>query len=560
MPISDILKDLTTSQSFDAASELERSFKKFSKQVNNAQNESNPSVIHSSSLDGVSRLNKSMPSSSPYDQFPQLGGFSHSSCNDDGERRRSGCQPLWTGTTRCPPRKPGTANDAVFQVTKAYFVAMIYSGAAGNGNTAWLVSKEMWVSNLIDRAWKIMATRMGRNTGRKDHDAAAEPPREEARLLFDIMKDWRSRAVQAVRRLVGGYYPWSECKTPEDVRQLCKDLLKDDCFTCLERTAEPPRGRFCAHIISSALRQIYWNSTNMGLALHAHTQELFDSLPAAAVVFACTCVDHTIREYKSGYFSHTNFEGPAVNATQTRFRNTFDNQSDARKSLQRILLLRRIHKQTNMKRLCAKWKVDEVADAVNDSVADPYSKSIDDLPLHELGGGEEGEDVSVNQCHDRDSHSSKSCDLSLKNRKPVDDEDVGEDVEDGTPSLIKSENTDRVETDGESGDFPIKGPFDIEITREGKMASNATIVNQWTWGDMWGFLETPEVGRSKWTSSSDPNDPTDKVISNKEEYSRFLLWVKDEKGKHRMTPSRVERESDAIPSEPSDSRNYNLNP
>ena len=68
------------------------------------------------------------------------------------------------------------------------------------------------------------------------------------------------------------------------------------------------------------------------------------------------------------------------------------------------------------------------------------------------------------------------------------------------------------------------------------------------------------MGRSKWTSSSDPNDPTDKVISNEEEYSRFLLWVKDEKGKHRMTPSRVERESDAIPSEPSDSRNYNLNP
>lgn len=71
-----------------------------------------------------------------------------------------------------------------------------------------------------------------------------------------------------------------------------------------------------------------------------------------------------------------------------------------------------------MKRLCAKWKVDEVADAVNDSVADPYSKSIDDLPLHELGGGEEGEDVSVNQCHDRDSHSSKSCDLSVWSWKP----------------------------------------------------------------------------------------------------------------------------------------------
>lgn len=230
MPISHILKDLTTSQSFDAASvcrpfqmvmwidhvqELQRSFEKFSKQVNNAQNESNPSVIPSSSLDGISRFNKPMPSSSPYDQFPQLGGFNRSicttaalrnmidkgehdlldsdydmdgpslntGCDDDGERRRSSCQPLWTGTTRCPPRKPSAANNEVFQVTKQYFVAMIFSGAAGNENTAWLVPKEMWVSNSLDRAWKIMATRMGRNTGRKNHDAAAKPPREEARLV-----------------------------------------------------------------------------------------------------------------------------------------------------------------------------------------------------------------------------------------------------------------------------------------------------------------------------------------------------------------------------------------
>lgn len=68
------------------------------------------------------------------------------------------------------------------------------------------------------------------------------------------------------------------------------------------------------------------------------------------------------------------------------------------------------------------------------------------------------------------------------------------------------------------------------------------------------------MSRSKWTSSSDPNDPTDKVISNEEEYSRFLLWVKGEKGKHRMTSSHVEQESGAIPSEPSDSIAHNPNP
>lgn len=71
-----------------------------------------------------------------------------------------------------------------------------------------------------------------------------------------------------------------------------------------------------------------------------------------------------------------------------------------------------------MERLWAKWKVDEVADAVNDAVADPYSKGIDDLPLYELGGGEEREDISVNQCHDKDSRSPKTCDLSVWSWKP----------------------------------------------------------------------------------------------------------------------------------------------
>ncbi|MCJ1265997.1 hypothetical protein MMC22_005879 [Lobaria immixta] len=51
--------------------------------------------------------------------------------------------------------------------------------------------------------------------------------------------------------------------------------------------------------------------------------------------------------------------------------------------------------------------------AVNNAVADPYSRGIDDLPLHELGGGKERQDVFVNLGHDKDSGSSESCNLNV---------------------------------------------------------------------------------------------------------------------------------------------------
>lgn len=91
----------------------------------------------------------------------------------------------------------------------------------------------------------------------------------------------------------------------------------------------------------------------------------------------------------------------------------FDNQSHARKSLQQILILRRIHEQIDMKRLLAAWKGDAVTDAVNNAAADPYSLGIDDLPLHELGGGREHQGVLVNLGHDKDSGPSESCDLNV---------------------------------------------------------------------------------------------------------------------------------------------------
>lgn len=104
-----------------------------------------------------------------------------------------------------------------------------------------------------------------------------------------------------------------------------------------------------------------------------------------------------------------------------------------------------------------------------------------------------------------------------------------------------------VEMDGGSSDFSVEAPHDMEMMMESKRASNPKTVNQWTSGDLWGFLEMPKVGRLRWASGNDPNAPTDKVISDEEEYNRFLLWVKGEKGKHRRTPIRVEQEFGAVP-------------
>lgn len=226
---SDELKFPIASKSFDAASvcspfqkvmwiddvqELQKSFKKFTERIYNATSKSNPPETPVS-LNRVSRFHDSILSTSPYDRISQSGGFGHSKRktaisqnmidndehgsldpdygvdgpplnggrNKEGEYRRRGCQPLWIGMTKRPHCKPSAANEEVCKVTKSYVIAMIFSGAAGNENTAWLKPKEMWISDAMKRAWEIMSTRLGRNTGRIDHDAAAEPPPEEARLV-----------------------------------------------------------------------------------------------------------------------------------------------------------------------------------------------------------------------------------------------------------------------------------------------------------------------------------------------------------------------------------------
>ena len=140
----------------------------------------------------------------------------------------------------------------------------------------------------------------------------------------------------------------------------------------------------------------------MGIARQSYTKELFDPLPEQAVVFVCTCIEHAIREYKTGVYTMIKFEGPACNgmrtfssdseavlictfqspttAAEVRIRRTFSQQALGRRRTQLKILMNRIRIQVNMGYISKAWNVK--------AVFDPYAAGTDDLPLHELPVGE----------------------------------------------------------------------------------------------------------------------------------------------------------------------------
>lgn len=58
---------------------------------------------------------------------------------------------------------------------------------------------------------------------------------------------------------------------------------------------------------------MFWKLEKLGIVTHSDLKDLFDPLPDDAVVFVCTCIEHAIREYDSGHFSQSCFEGRIVN-------------------------------------------------------------------------------------------------------------------------------------------------------------------------------------------------------------------------------------------------------
>lgn len=170
------------------------------------------------SLDDESRSNASLPSSSPSNRSSQSDGsrrsrskrnrsqiiidhdenvsldpdsgvdgpslsidFDGDGSNEDGEHRHGSDQLLWNGVLRRQVCRSSVAHKNVLTMTKPYLLAMIYGGPAGSENTAWLGNRKPWLENRMKRAWKTMATHIGRAAGTSDHDVAAEPTPEEAR-------------------------------------------------------------------------------------------------------------------------------------------------------------------------------------------------------------------------------------------------------------------------------------------------------------------------------------------------------------------------------------------
>lgn len=70
-----------------------------------------------------------------------------------------------------------------------------------------------------------------------------------------------------------------------------------------------------------------------------------------------------------------------------------------------------------MDKLSARWEAE--ADTDTGPVAYPYSQSVDDLPLHELEGGEEHLGVLLNEDNDKESRYSNSRNLNDKVKKPL---------------------------------------------------------------------------------------------------------------------------------------------
>lgn len=190
---------------------------KSAKRMSTAENKSKSSATTGSSSHGESRLNESVPSSSHYNRIAKSDGSSHSLhktarsqiiIDDDGEddffvpdsgvngppldagsdennehRRDDYYEFLWTGISRGTGCNSSAAHWDMLRATKPYLLAIIFGGAAGSGNIAWLEPRKIWLSNTMKQAWKTMATHMGRTVGKTIHDVAAEPTPAEARIV-----------------------------------------------------------------------------------------------------------------------------------------------------------------------------------------------------------------------------------------------------------------------------------------------------------------------------------------------------------------------------------------
>lgn len=192
--------------------------KKLGKQLSPAENKSKSSATPGSSSHGESPFHESIPASFRYHRISKSGGSSHSlrktarsqNIIDDEEEDDDFLAPdsgvngpsldadsdennvrsrddyhqfLWTGISRGTGCNSSAAHWDMLRATKPYLLAIIFGGAAGSGNIAWLEPRKIWLSNTMKQAWKTVATHMGRTEGKKIHDVAAEPTPAEARIV-----------------------------------------------------------------------------------------------------------------------------------------------------------------------------------------------------------------------------------------------------------------------------------------------------------------------------------------------------------------------------------------
>ncbi|KAN0069844.1 hypothetical protein V8E54_012150 [Elaphomyces granulatus] len=210
---------------------------------------------------------------------------------------------LWYSVTRRPQFQSTSENRELVRRVKFMLWARIFSGQASKQARSVLwpdMHNEMGLSRLIGDIWREQRLLMLQNDTNQEYHPSEQPVPEEARKLRDSFGEWRSHILQKVRDAVATHYDF--CAPGVDGSELAGKLLEDDNFIC-KNYLEPEKLRFYADIIMITVARIFYGvpGSSYGIARYHATSKYFTSLPAIAVIIACTQIYHAISEWTTGH-------------------------------------------------------------------------------------------------------------------------------------------------------------------------------------------------------------------------------------------------------------------
>lgn len=149
--------------------------------------------------------------------------------------------------------------------------------------------------------------------------------------MYDAVGEFRSRALEKIRALVGSHYCFGD---PKDHREKVAALLNKDNFTVDDGSKvglylkvpsilmmiQTGQTRFIASIIVKAIAKIFFHpGSKSSFGQIEYTAEYFRSLLGETVIYVCVCLAFALGEFSSGKRVAAKFEGAGVEGMMPKY-------------------------------------------------------------------------------------------------------------------------------------------------------------------------------------------------------------------------------------------------